>query len=53
MESSCGSAIRTGKAHKIEGVKLNAVLGDPIDWLPDNKTVIVKTDFRRRAAGSG
>ncbi len=33
----------TGKAHKIEGVKLNAVLGDPIDWLPDNKTVIVKT----------
>jgi dipeptidyl aminopeptidase/acylaminoacyl peptidase len=33
----------TGKARRIEGVKLNAVLGDPIDWLPDNKTVIVKT----------
>ncbi len=33
----------TGKAHRIEGVKLNGVLGDPIDWLPDNKTVIVKT----------
>ena len=24
-------------------MKLNAVLGDPIDWLPDNKTIIVKT----------
>ena len=33
----------TGKAHKIEGVRLNAVLGDPIDWLPDNRTVLVKT----------
>src|SRR5208282_6273695 len=33
----------TGKTHKIAGVKLNAVLGDPIDWLPDNKTIIVKT----------
>jgi dipeptidyl aminopeptidase/acylaminoacyl peptidase len=32
----------TGKARRIEGVKLNAVLGDPIDWLPDNKTVLVK-----------
>jgi dipeptidyl aminopeptidase/acylaminoacyl peptidase len=33
----------TGKAHKIAGIKLNAVLGDPIDWLPDNKTIVVKT----------
>ncbi len=33
----------TGKLHKVAGVKLNAVLGDPIDWLPDNKTIIVKT----------
>jgi dipeptidyl aminopeptidase/acylaminoacyl peptidase len=32
----------SGKARKIEGVQLNAVLGDPIDWLPDNRTVIVK-----------
>ncbi|HWZ34329.1 MAG TPA: prolyl oligopeptidase family serine peptidase [Bryobacteraceae bacterium] len=33
----------TGKTRKIEGVKLNAVLGDPIDWLSDSKTLLVKT----------
>ena len=33
----------TGKVHKIENVRLNAVLGDPIEWLEDNKTLIVKT----------
>src|SRR5579864_6324816 len=33
----------SGKARRIEGVKLNGVLGDPIDWLPDSQTVIVKT----------
>ncbi len=33
----------SGKARRIEGVRLNAVLGDPIDWLEDNRTVIVKT----------
>ncbi len=33
----------TGKLRKIAGIKLNAVLGDPIDWMPDNKTILVKT----------
>jgi dipeptidyl aminopeptidase/acylaminoacyl peptidase len=33
----------TGKTRNIDGVKLNAVLGDPIDWLPDNRTLLVKT----------
>lgn len=33
----------TGKTRKIEGLHLNAVLGDPIDWLEDNRTVLVKT----------
>ena len=33
----------TGQAHKIAGVRLNAVLGEPIEWLEDNKTLIVKT----------
>jgi dipeptidyl aminopeptidase/acylaminoacyl peptidase len=33
----------TGKTHRIEGLHLNAVLGDPIDWLPDNRTVLVKS----------
>ncbi len=33
----------TGKTRNIDGVRLNAVLGDPIDWLPDNRTLLVKT----------
>jgi len=31
-----------GRTRKIDGLKLNAVLGDPIDWLPDNRTLLVK-----------
>lgn len=33
----------TGKTHKVEGIRVNAVLGEPIEWLPDNKTLLVKT----------
>jgi dipeptidyl aminopeptidase/acylaminoacyl peptidase len=33
----------TGKTRKIEGVKLNTVLGDPIEWLPDNHTLLART----------
>jgi dipeptidyl aminopeptidase/acylaminoacyl peptidase len=33
----------TGKTRKIEGIKPNTVLGDPIEWLPDNRTLLVKT----------
>lgn len=33
----------SAKLRKISGIKLNAVLGDPLDWMPDNKTLIVKT----------
>ncbi len=43
----------TGKTHKVEGIKLNAVLGDPIEWLPDNKTFLVKTVPARRGAAPG
>ena len=32
----------TGKTRKIEGVQLNTVLGEPIEWLPDNRTLLVK-----------
>ncbi len=32
----------TGKAHKVSGVAVNAVLGDPIDWMPDNRTILVR-----------
>ncbi len=33
----------TGKTRRFDGIKLNAVLGDPIDWLDDNKTILLKT----------
>jgi dipeptidyl aminopeptidase/acylaminoacyl peptidase len=33
----------TGKTRKIESLHLNAVLGDPIDWMPDNRSVLVKS----------
>jgi len=33
----------TGKTHRVDGVRLNAVLGDPIDWLDDSKTLLVKS----------
>src|SRR5579862_4245385 len=32
----------TGKTRNIDGLKLNAVLGDPIEWLPDSRTLLVK-----------
>ncbi|MFL6450967.1 MAG: alpha/beta hydrolase family protein [Bryobacteraceae bacterium] len=32
----------TGKAHEISGLAVNAVLGEPIDWMPDNRTLLVK-----------
>ena len=33
----------SGKTHKIDGVQLNSVLGEPIDWMPDNRNVLVKS----------
>src|SRR3954469_15063874 len=32
----------TGKVHKVAGVAVNAVLGEPIDWMPDNRTLVVR-----------
>ena len=40
----------SGKTRKIEGVKLNGVLGDPVDWLPDNRTLVVKAVADGRGA---
>jgi dipeptidyl aminopeptidase/acylaminoacyl peptidase len=39
----------TGRTRRIEGIKLNTVLGDPIDWLPDNRTLLVKAVPAARA----
>lgn len=33
----------TGAVHKIAGVALNATLGDPFQWMPDNRTILVQT----------
>jgi dipeptidyl aminopeptidase/acylaminoacyl peptidase len=33
----------TGKTRHVDNIKLNAVLGEPIEWLSDNKTMLVKT----------
>lgn len=36
-------SMATGAARKIAGVTLNAATGDPIDWMPDSKTLLVLT----------
>jgi dipeptidyl aminopeptidase/acylaminoacyl peptidase len=33
----------TGKTRQVTGIKLNGVLGEPIEWLPDGKALLVKT----------
>jgi dipeptidyl aminopeptidase/acylaminoacyl peptidase len=33
----------TGAARKIEGLSLNAVLGSPLRWMPDQKTLLCKS----------
>ena len=40
----------TGKTRKIEGIKLNPVLGEPIEWLPDNRTLAVKATVTSRGS---
>ncbi|MGI8995934.1 MAG: S9 family peptidase [Pyrinomonadaceae bacterium] len=33
----------TGKVQKLKGVVVNAVYGAPVQWLPDNRTLLVQT----------
>jgi dipeptidyl aminopeptidase/acylaminoacyl peptidase len=33
----------TGKVHSLKGITVNSVYGDPFDWMPDAKTLIVQT----------
>lgn len=35
--------VATGASRRIGGVKLNSALGFPLEWLPDQKTLLVKT----------
>ena len=42
--SSCGSARpRRARAWKLKGVAVNAVYGEPVQWMPDNRTLLVQT----------
>jgi dipeptidyl aminopeptidase/acylaminoacyl peptidase len=43
-------ATATGKVRRIDGVRLNAVLGNPIQWTSDNKTLLVNTVPANRGA---
>jgi dipeptidyl aminopeptidase/acylaminoacyl peptidase len=36
-------SVETAKAEKLEGLKLSAILGDPVQWMPDGKTLLVQT----------
>ena len=40
----------TGHTRRVEGILLNPVLGEPIAWLPDNRTVVVKSVVANRGA---
>ena len=33
---------KTGEAHQISGVRLNPMFGDEMQWMPDQKTLLVK-----------
>jgi dipeptidyl aminopeptidase/acylaminoacyl peptidase len=40
----------TATAHRLEGVRLNAVLGRPFHWMPDRRTLICQTVVANRGA---
>jgi dipeptidyl aminopeptidase/acylaminoacyl peptidase len=40
----------TGKAHLVPGVRVNGVLRSPVQWLGDNRTLIVRTVSSKRGA---
>ena len=42
----------TGKIHNVKGVTVNSVIGNPLTWMPDNRTLLVQLvpDIARRSA---
>jgi dipeptidyl aminopeptidase/acylaminoacyl peptidase len=40
----------TAKARKVPGVQVNSVMGEPFDWAPDSRTLIVTTVVANRGA---
>jgi dipeptidyl aminopeptidase/acylaminoacyl peptidase len=35
--------VDSAKASKLEGIKVSAILGDPLQWMPDGKSILVQT----------
>jgi dipeptidyl aminopeptidase/acylaminoacyl peptidase len=35
--------VETAKAEKLEGFKISAIMGDPVQWMPDGKALLVQT----------
>ncbi|HEU4597298.1 MAG TPA: hypothetical protein VFS10_19365, partial [Pyrinomonadaceae bacterium] len=40
----------TGRVRKLEGVSVNAVYGAPVQWMPDNRTLLVRTVPSKRGS---
>jgi dipeptidyl aminopeptidase/acylaminoacyl peptidase len=35
--------VETAKAEKLEGFRISAIMGDPVQWMPDGKVLLVQT----------
>jgi dipeptidyl aminopeptidase/acylaminoacyl peptidase len=40
----------TGKVHQLRNIKINAILEEPLQWMPDNRTLLVQLVPSKRAA---
>jgi dipeptidyl aminopeptidase/acylaminoacyl peptidase len=40
----------TGKAHLLKGIKVNNIFSDAVQWMPDNRTLLVQLVPQKRAA---
>ncbi len=40
----------TGRVRKLEGVAVNAVYGTPLEWMPDNRTLLVRAVPSKRGS---
>jgi dipeptidyl aminopeptidase/acylaminoacyl peptidase len=40
----------TGKIHNVKGVQINSVLGSPVTWMPDSRTLLVQLVSPSRGA---
>ena len=45
--------VASAKAHRVSGVRVNPVLGTSVTWMPDQKTLLVKTVPEKRSSAPG